>query len=973
VAGFFIIFRVFACSADNTGSVWTLINSNMPVAREVAASIVVDKDIYLIGGLLDGNGMVATNEVDMFDTETGNWEIKTPAPTARWGAAAASVDGKLFVVSAGSPIPSGSQNVEEYDPNTDTWSEKAPMPDPGWGAGSAAVNGKIYVIGGYDWQNWGEDANREYDPQTDTWTLKAPMPTRRSWLGIGEINNKIYVVGGLSWDDSVILPTLEAYDPRTDTWETKTPAPVGLGSFSTTVLDNKLYVIGGNNTTATYVYDPSSDTWSQLNQTLPIPISGASAQVVDGAIYLLGGQSDSGMLDTVYTLQNKNVPSLSDLGQFEPDGTTPIAEGATTTENTIVFQGSANNLLNNQIELQVEVKPFDVAFTDAPTVNSSFVYSWGQPISVTVSNLTTGKYHWQARSVDSQGAASAWQEFGTTGNADFEVQSPLAVSAATLAKELINQPYLWGGKGWDFIQKQFVSADNVKSGYQYWDSTAKKISTGIGVDCSGLVMWSYNRNFDPTKPFLQNFVKYEGADGQYRYNTAQISEPQIEPGDVMFFDNVDQNGNRGQDGHMDHVAMYVGESGGFDVVQAASQDIGIIKSSKNVLSQLPTFVAFNKVISAPTPPVQILTGSPVDLIVTDPNGFTITSTTTISSGEEDLHEIPGELYYSIYNVEPDGTPQAEVYSPKLEQGNYIIKPVKRQDAPAGAVYSITVNSDAGTVVVADNVPVNSIPQNGYGISVQANAVTKIDINPPTTASSVAGTLGANNWYTSNVTVALSAIDTESGVASTDYSLDNGSTWLIYSSKSPIVINKEGTTTVVYYSVDNAGNKEAENKLKIKIDKTPPEAKISVDLSAKDLLVTGVDNLSPTTVSKDSSGNYIITDQAGHTTKLIFSKTYAGKILTYAKLTGIQYDNNPTVKLPSSYFLYIWNFLVNPPVLISQTIYVDNTYSIEAAYDKKSNQTTVLLLQKGTTIKKQVFPGLEIIKLTTSKGVISYEP
>jgi len=248
----------------------------------------------------------------------------------------------------------------------------------------------------------------------------------------------------------------------------------------------------------------------------------------------------------------------------------------------------------------------------------------------------------------------------------------------------------------------------------------------------------------------------------------------------------------------------------------------------------------------------------------------------------------------------------------------------------------------------------------------------VDQISPTTAISLSGTLGKNNWYTSNIQITLSAQDSAggTGVSKTEYSLDNGATWLTYS--NPFTISQEAISSILYRSEDIAGNTEQIKSQQIQIDKTSPEAKISSDPTSKDLLVEGVDNLSSTTVSKDTAGNYVITDKAGHTTKLIFNKTYLGKILTYAKLTGIQYDNNPAVKLPNSYFLYIWNLLVNPQTLISQTIYVDNTYTIEAAYDKKSNKTTVLLKQKGIAIKKQEFSGLKIVKLTTSKGVVGYE-
>jgi hypothetical protein len=154
------------------------------------------------------------------------------------------------------------------------------------------------------------------------------------------------------------------------------------------------------------------------------------------------------------------------------------------------------------------------------------------------------------------------------------------------------------------------------------------------------------------------------------------------------------------------------------------------------------------------------------------------------------------------------------------------------------------------------------------------------------------------------------------------------------------------------------------------DLIPPEAKISVDPTTKDLLIEGTDE-SPTTISKN--GNvYTITDTSGNTTKLFFQKTFLGKLLTFAKLTGIQYDSATKITLPSSSFLYLWNPLVNPPVLLSQTIAVNGTYAIEAVYDKKKNKTTVFLKKKGVQIQKQIFIGLRIPKLVMNNGTVGYE-
>jgi hypothetical protein len=243
-----------------------------------------------------------------------------------------------------------------------------------------------------------------------------------------------------------------------------------------------------------------------------------------------------------------------------------------------------------------------------------------------------------------------------------------------------------------------------------------------------------------------------------------------------------------------------------------------------------------------------------------------------------------------------------------------------------------------------------------------------DFTPPTTTASTTGTLGINGWYTSNALVTLTATDTESGVATTSYSLNGGVSWTPYA--SPFSITTEGTTTILYYSVDKEGNTEATNTLMVKIDKTAPEASISVSTLTQDILVVGVDNFGTTTVLKESSGNVTLTDQAGHITKLFFTKTYNGKQLTYAKLTGVQYDSQPKITLPSSSFLYIWDNKI-PTTLLSQTIAVDGTYLIQATYDKAKNRTTIIVLKKSLPIQTQVFAGLKVVKLTTNKGVVGY--
>jgi hypothetical protein len=187
----------------------------------------------------------------------------------------------------------------------------------------------------------------------------------------------------------------------------------------------------------------------------------------------------------------------------------------------------------------------------------------------------------------------------------------------------------------------------------------------------------------------------------------------------------------------------------------------------------------------------------------------------------------------------------------------------------------------------------------------------------------------------------------------------------------------GVNDLSNLSVDEDGNGTADITLIPEIggvvvpDFVPPEAKISIDPIVKDLKIEGVDDSGIATILKDSN-NYIITDKVGNKTKLFFQKTFTGKYLTYAKLIKIQYNNDPIISLPSSSFLYVWNPIANPVTILSQTIAVDSTYAIESIYDKKKNQTTVLLKKKGIAIQKQIFTGFHVSKFTVDKGAIGYE-
>ncbi len=95
--------------------------------------------------------------------------------------------------------------------------------------------------------------------------------------------------------------------------------------------------------------------------------------------------------------------------------------------------------------------------------------------------------------------------------------------------------------------------------------------------------------------------------------------------------------------------------------------------------------------------------------------------------------------------------------------------------------------------------------------------------PPVTTIGLEGDF-VDEVYRSNVTVSLEAVDEGSGVLYTKYKLDEAD-WVTYA--TPFVVSEDGAHTVLYYSVDRAGNVEAEKQSSFTILHTLPFS-ITVD-------------------------------------------------------------------------------------------------------------------------------------------------
>ncbi|HZD34697.1 MAG TPA: kelch repeat-containing protein [Nitrososphaeraceae archaeon] len=287
-------------------SFWTT-GSLMPTARSEIAGAALNDKIYIIGGF-DETGR-SSSSVQVYDSSVGEWAITNtntntntetvvaPLPEPLDHAAAASYNGKLYVVGGGY-LNRGdlSNKLFIYDPNTNKWTEGKDIPSARGALTANFVNGTLYAVGGVDASGAVSD-NWAYNPVTNIWTEKAPMPTAREHLTSTVVDDKLYVIGGRTSGMATNLDANEVYDPIADNWTVLESMPSQRGGLASAAVNGSIYVFGGEVPARTFdnneKYDPASKEW---RSELPMPTArhGLSAIAIDDVIHVIGGGPEPG-------------------------------------------------------------------------------------------------------------------------------------------------------------------------------------------------------------------------------------------------------------------------------------------------------------------------------------------------------------------------------------------------------------------------------------------------------------------------------------------------------------------------------------------------------------------------------------------------------------------------------------------------------------------------------------------------------
>ncbi|MDJ0757595.1 MAG: kelch repeat-containing protein [Ardenticatenaceae bacterium] len=210
----------------------------------------------------------------------------------------------------------GTSGVTIFEPlNVGLWyqNSRATLPTALLDAGSAVVNDILYAAAGKTSGGY-QRALYAYDYDANGWTQRADLPAAYPAVenpAAAAYNGKLYLFGGSTSPFSGAVNNAAVYDPGTNQWTLLTSMPTARGGATAQVVDGNIYVIGGMNgsgdsVTTVEVYDPVGNSWSSAPDMGTARDNPGSAEL-DGKIYVFGGRTRSGGTTQNGTLSSSEV------------------------------------------------------------------------------------------------------------------------------------------------------------------------------------------------------------------------------------------------------------------------------------------------------------------------------------------------------------------------------------------------------------------------------------------------------------------------------------------------------------------------------------------------------------------------------------------------------------------------------------------------------------------------------------------
>jgi hypothetical protein len=275
----------------------------LPAAVSRAVVLPDRSGFVVLGGLATGD--TSTSRVVQVDPASGDSRIVGSLVVAVHDSAGAAIDGRFFVFGGGSM---------STVPVVQAWtagpaSEVARLPAARSDLSAATVDGTTYIVGGFDGSAMAPDVLATADGQSFRSVARLAIPVR--YAAVAGIGSTLWVVGGVtstSEGGTTDTDAVQKVDLVSGQVTIAGRLPQPMGHATAMILDGQVFVLGGRSGTVPsatiFRLDAASGVLTLAGQ-LPRAVSDAGSVVVGGVGYLVGGETTGPAepLDSVVTLR----------------------------------------------------------------------------------------------------------------------------------------------------------------------------------------------------------------------------------------------------------------------------------------------------------------------------------------------------------------------------------------------------------------------------------------------------------------------------------------------------------------------------------------------------------------------------------------------------------------------------------------------------------------------------------------------
>ena len=199
-------------------------------------------------------------------------------------------DGTIYVGEFGAGLVTALKPVD-----TGCWTPRTKLPKALLDVGGTAIGDKLYVVAGKTPTTY-ERGLYIYDPVADSWSQGADLvgPAVENPAAVAS-GGKMYVFGGSTDPFKNAVNNAAVYDPATNAWTALPPMPTRRGGATAQVIDGKIYVAGGIDVSGASlasvdVFTIATGAWSS-NPAMSTRRDNAGSAVLDGKLYVFGGRT----------------------------------------------------------------------------------------------------------------------------------------------------------------------------------------------------------------------------------------------------------------------------------------------------------------------------------------------------------------------------------------------------------------------------------------------------------------------------------------------------------------------------------------------------------------------------------------------------------------------------------------------------------------------------------------------------------